>query len=99
MEEKPFNSSSEKTTDDTMKAVEVHTVQGPFEAEIVQACLSSCGIESTTQGLAAQRVHPFTVDGMGKIKILVMERDAETARQIIADYLESNSKSNSDQDP
>ncbi len=82
-----------------MKTVEVHTVQGPFEAEIVQACLSSCGIESATQGLAAQSVHPFTVDGMGKIKILVMERDAEVARQIIADYLEKSSESQLDQDP
>jgi hypothetical protein len=92
MEEKPFDSSSEKATGDTMKTVEVHTVQGPIEADIVRACLSSCGIESMTQGLAVQSVHPFTVDGMGKIKILVMESDAETARQIIADYLESNRK-------
>jgi len=81
-----------------MKTVAVHTVQGYIEAEIVQACLRSCGIESTTQGLAAQSVHVFTVDGMGKIKILVMERDAEAARQTIADYLENNSESNSDQD-
>ena len=81
-----------------MKTVVIHTVQGSMEAEIVQNCLRSCGIESTTQGLAVQSVHPFTVDGMGKIKILVMENDAETARQIIADFLESNSESNTDQD-
>ena len=99
MEDKPFDSSSEKTIDDNMKTVEVHTVQGQMEAEIVQACLSSCGIKSTTQGLAVQSVHAFTVDGMGKIKILVLESDAETARQIIADYIESNSKSDTDQEP
>jgi hypothetical protein len=98
MKEKQFNSSSEKTTNDAMKTVAIHTVQGSIEAEIVQACLRSSGIESTTQGLAAQRVHPFTVDGMGNIKILVMERDAEAARQTIADFLEGNSESNSDQD-
>jgi len=90
--------SSDKTINDAMKAVVVHTVQGSIEAEIVQACLRSSGIESSTQGLAAQSVHVFTVDGMGKIKILVMERDAEAARQIIADYLENNSESNSNQD-
>jgi hypothetical protein len=89
----------DKKTNDAMKAVVIHTVQGPVEAEIVQACLRSCGIESTTQGLATQSVHAFTVDGMGKIKILVMENDAENARQIIADYVESNPGSNPDQDP
>jgi len=98
MEERQYNSSSEKTASDAMKAVVVHTVQGPMEAEIVQSCLRSCGIESTTQGLAVQSVHPFTVDGMGKINVLVMESDVEAARQAIADFLESNSESNSDQD-
>ncbi|MBN2321017.1 MAG: hypothetical protein JXR49_18205 [Acidobacteria bacterium] len=93
------DSFSEKTNNDTMKTVVVHTVQGSIEAEIVQTCLRSCGIESTTQGLAAQSVHPFTVDGMGKIKILVMESDAEAARQTIADFLESSPESESDQDP
>jgi hypothetical protein len=88
--------SLEKPTNDALKAVVVHSVQGSIEAEIVQSCLRACGIESTTQGLATQSVHAFTIDGMGKIKILVMENDIEAARQIIADYLESNSESNSE---
>jgi predicted dinucleotide-binding enzyme len=91
-------SSSDKPVSENMKTVVVHTVQGSIEAEIVQTCLRSCGIESAIQGLAVQSVHPFTVDGMGKIKILVMEDDAEAARQIISDFLESSSESNSDQD-
>ena len=90
-------SSSYKPANDNMKAVVVHTVQGYIEAEVVQNLLRSCGIESTTQGLAVQSVHPFTLDGMGKIKILVLEHDAEDARQIIADFLKSNPKLNSDQ--
>ena len=92
------DSFPDKPSSDNMKTVVVHTVQGSIEAEIVQTCLRSCGIESTTQGLAVQSVHPFTVDGMGKIKILVMENDAEAARQVIADFLENNSELNSDQD-
>jgi hypothetical protein len=92
------DSPSEKKINRTMKTVVVHTVQGSIEAEIVQTCLRSCGIESTTQGLAVQSVHPFTVDGMGKIKILVMEKDAEAARRTIAQFLESNSESSPDQD-
>lgn len=92
------DSFSEKSARDNMKTVVVHMVQGSIEAEIVQTCLRSCGIESTTQGLAVQSVHPFTVDGMGKIKILVMENDAEAARHVIADFLKNNSELNSDQD-
>ena len=91
--------SSDKPASDNMKTVVVHTVQGSIEAEIVETFLRSCGIESTTQGLAAQSVHPFTVDGMGKIKILVMENDANAARQAIADHLKNSSESNKDQDP
>ena len=92
-------SSSDKPVSENMKTVVVHTVQGSIEAEIVQTCLRSYGIESTTQGLAVQSVHPFTVDGMGKIKILVMENEAEAARQIIRDFLESSPESDLDQDP
>jgi hypothetical protein len=98
MEENRHNPSSSETTKDTLKTVVVHTVQGSIEAEIVQTCLRSCGIESSTQGLAVQSVHPFTIDGMGKIKILVMENDAEAARQTIADFLKSDSESNSEAD-
>ena len=74
-----------------MKTVQVHSVQGKFEADIIQTYLRSRGIESLTQGLAVHSVHPFTVDGMGEIRILVLEKDAEEAKRAIADYLESDS--------
>lgn len=92
------DSSPEKHTEREMKTVAVHTVQGYIEAEIVQSCLRSYGIESTTQGLAAQSIHPFTVDGMGKIKILVMESEAASARQIIADFLAADPEWDRDQE-
>lgn len=89
--------SSHKPINDRMRTVVVHTVQGYIEAEIVQNFLRSFGIESTAQGLAVQSVHPFTVDGMGKIKILVLEHDAEAAREIIADFLKNNPEPKTDQ--
>jgi hypothetical protein len=92
------DSSSDMKAGKEMKTVVAHTVQGNMEAEIVQSCLRSYGIESTTQGLAAQSIHPFTVDGMGKIKILVMESDAESARQIIDDFLKQNPEWDPDRD-
>lgn len=93
------DASSGMNTDSEMKTVVVHTVQGYIESEIVQACLRSYGIESTTQGLAAQSIHPFTIDGMGKIKILVMESEAESARQIITDFLQNNPEWDADPYP
>jgi hypothetical protein len=31
-------------------------------------------------------VHPFTVDGMGKIQIVVEDTDAERARTLLAEH-------------
>jgi len=72
-----------------MRIVEVHAVQGQPEADLIQSLLEANGIESYTRGLAAQSVHPFTMDGMGEIRILVREEDEETAIRIIKEFVES----------
>lgn len=74
-----------------MKIVQVHAVQGLAEADVIQGMLESIGIQSMTRGHSVLSVHPFTVDGMGEVRILVAEPDAERARQEIARYLEENS--------
>lgn len=71
-----------------MEIVEVYAVQGIAEAEIIQGMLESIGIESMTRGHSVLSVHPFTVDGMGEVRILVPEPDADTAREAIATFLE-----------
>ena len=48
------------------------------------------------EGHEARQISKEDVDWADQI--LVMENEAETARQIIADFLESNSESNTDQD-
>ena len=72
-----------------MKIVEVHAVQGQPEADLIRSLLEANGIESYTRGLAVQSVHPFTMDGLGEIKILVREEDEETAIRIIEEFDES----------
>ena len=73
-----------------LEMVQIHSAQGQIEADIIQSYLKSHGIESFTRGLAVHSVHPFTVDGMGEIRILVSEDDAELARQALETYLESD---------
>ncbi len=66
-----------------LKFIEVHTVQGPVEAEVIKSLLESHGISVFLKGLVVQSVHAFSADGLGKITILVREEDFETAKQLI----------------
>jgi len=69
----------------TMKMVSVYKAQGSMEADLIRAMLTARGIESFTSGWAASSVHPFTMDGMGEIRIMVREDDSEEARRLIAE--------------
>jgi hypothetical protein len=70
-----------KRNDDKLK--EVHKVMGSVEAEVVKSLLESYGIKAVLSSLIVQSVHPFTVDGLGEIKIMVTEEDYEAAKDII----------------
>lgn len=72
----------------TMDIVRVHSVQGQPEADLIQSLLEANNIESFTKGRAVQSVHPFTVDGLGEIQILVREEDTDKARNIIEEFVE-----------
>ncbi len=74
-----------------MKIVEVCSVQGVAEADVIRGMLESIGIESMTRGHSVLSVHPFTMDGMGEVRILVAEPDAEAAREAIATHFEEDS--------
>ncbi|MFC1529912.1 putative signal transducing protein [Gemmatimonadota bacterium] len=74
-----------------MKIVEVCSVQGVAEADVIQGMLESLGIESMTRGHSVLSVHPFTMDGMGEVRILVAEPDVEAAREAIATFFEEES--------
>ncbi|MFC1499829.1 putative signal transducing protein [Candidatus Zixiibacteriota bacterium] len=73
-----------------MKIVQVFAVQGKPEADVIQGMLESIGIQSMTRGHSVLSVHPFTMDGMGEVRILVAEPDEEAAKQAIKDFLKED---------
>ena len=83
---------AEKEEEDlrSLKVVEVRTCQGEVEAGLVRSVLEASGIESFTGGNASMSVHPFTMDGMGEIKIMVRASEEAEARAVIQEYLEKD---------
>ena len=65
--------------------IEVYKAKGELEAQIIKGLLDSQGIPCILQSSAAPSVHVFTVDGMGKIKVMVHQSMAEEANQLIGD--------------
>ena len=65
------------------KLVKVYTAHGEMEAQVIKGLLESCGIPSLMQGNAAHSMQPFVMDGMGEVKIMVTEAQADEARKII----------------
>ena len=65
------------------KLVEVYRASGELEALVMKGLLESSGIRCILKSDAAFSVHPFTVDGMGEVKIEVIESLADEAREII----------------
>ena len=63
--------------------VKVYTAHGEMEAQVIKSLLESCGIRSLMQGNAAMSMQPFVMDGMGEVKIMVTEAQADEARKII----------------
>lgn len=68
--------------------IPIHSVQGTMEADLIQAMLEASGIRSVTRSTATASVHPFTMDGLGEITVVVSDEDAEEARRVIKEYTE-----------
>ncbi|MBD3414710.1 MAG: hypothetical protein GF421_09810 [Candidatus Aminicenantes bacterium] len=63
--------------------VKVKTIQGPVEAEVIKSYLQSYGIETVLKGLVVQSVHAFSADGLGKITVMVDEKDFKKAKSLL----------------
>ena len=79
--------------DPNEKLVKVFDSEDETEAMIVKGLLESAGIDSD---LTAAAMLQDTFPGLGGMIILVREEDAETARQLIADYRRPESPSDDD---
>ena len=65
------------------KLKELTVVDGMVEAEIIRAKLMSFDIPCLLKFESAGRLFGITMDGLGKVKVLVNENQFEEARQIL----------------
>ena len=69
--------------DNKIEFREVYKAWGPAEAEVVKSFLESHGIPCMLKGLVVQSVHPFSMDGLGEIKIFVPKKDHALAEKLL----------------
>ena len=65
------------------KMVEIYKAPNEMEAKVIKSLLESYDIPCFLKSNAAPSVHLFTVDGMGEVKIMVLESMADEAKSLI----------------
>ncbi|MGD1120050.1 MAG: DUF2007 domain-containing protein [Dehalococcoidales bacterium] len=63
--------------------VEVYDARNEMEAQVIRSLLESFNIPCVLKSNAAHSVHAFTIDGLGEVKIMVLESQAAEARDLI----------------
>jgi len=71
---------------------EVQTSMGFVEAEVIRSYLESNGIKCVFKGSGAQSIFPQTTDGLGEIKVYVLEKDFPLALQLLKELKKANKK-------
>ena len=72
------------------KLVQVYRARNEGEAQIIKSKLESFGIPSLLKSHSAFSALPFAVDGLGEVKIMVAEENAEEAKAILAEEQNNN---------
>jgi hypothetical protein len=67
----------------SQKMVEVYKAPNEMEAQVIKSLLESYGIPCFLKSHAAPSVHMFTIDGMGEVKVMVLDAMAERAKKLI----------------
>jgi hypothetical protein len=80
-----------KMTDDEKRIeeeglVELITVQGEMNAQVLVSILESEGISVMMKSHQTFGALPFTVDGMGAVKVMVPKEDLSRARILLEEY-------------
>ncbi len=65
------------------KLVELAKVQGDFEAQVLKGMLESEGIEVAVRTGVTPIILPFTVDGLGQVRLFVKESDLDAAKAVM----------------
>jgi len=74
--------------------VELISVQGEMDAQLLVGILESEGIEVLMKSNQTFSALPFTVDGMGAVRIMVKKEDLEEAKTILEAYSGSQDENN-----
>lgn len=61
----------------------VFVANGQDEANQIVAFLEAAGIASALRGESTTKTHGFTVDGLGRLEVLVTESDEQQARALL----------------
>jgi hypothetical protein len=62
----------------------VFTASGEMQAQQIQGFLASSGISSQLRGESLRMTHGFTLDGLGRVEVVVSKEDEEQARALLA---------------
>jgi hypothetical protein len=65
------------------KLVEVYHARNEMEAQVIKSLLEGFEIPCFLKSNAAPSVHIFTMDGMGEVKVMVLDSMADKARELI----------------
>lgn len=65
------------------KMVEVYQARNEMEAQVIKSLLESYDIPCFMKSNAAPSVHTFTMDGMGEVRVMVLESMVDKARELI----------------
>lgn len=72
-----------------MKTTVVHRCYSDIESNQIRDILEQAGITCQVASDIPHTVFPVTTDGLGEVRVSVVEKDAERARQLIHDFLEA----------
>jgi len=67
-----------------VELVEVWEAYGEVNAQLVRSLLESFGVQSVLKGEAIRYIHGFTLNGLGRVRILVRADEEEQARDILS---------------
>jgi hypothetical protein len=62
----------------------VFTASGEIQAQQVRGFLAAAGISSELRGESLRKTHGLTVDGLGRVEVVVSSSDEEHARTLLA---------------
>ncbi|MFH0963915.1 MAG: DUF2007 domain-containing protein [Planctomycetota bacterium] len=65
------------------KLVQVYKATNGMEAQVIRSLLDSYGIPSVLKSDAAPSILNFTVDGLGEVRVMVLDSRADEARDLI----------------